>query len=387
MHKGEKHATCWQKFAVAVTAAAVPLLGVALFSSNAGGAVTKAPGPASNYQFSVEPYAAPGTQQRSSFTYELQPGHSILDQVAILNSSSNPESFIVYPEDATNIKGTGGFGFQEQNKIHNTTVGKWLTIGETQITIPAGEEVVDTFQLSIPANAPPGDHVGAIVVQQLHSQPQLPSKQGVNLVLRFAVPMYVRVVGPIRPGMTIESLKVFHQSPLFPYLSGGAKTAVRFTLVNTGNIILIPKTATVSITALVGGTIHSYTVHRGTGAQSKKNPLPAQILPGGQLILTELWSGIPPFDPLTAHVTVSANTPTTSVLTVAASSTTFWYFPWLLVVIVVALIVGLIVWRRRRRRQREPSPGAPGTSPDNTGAAPDSGLAGPTEVPVEEVGV
>lgn len=390
MNRGTQR-TGLRRLVVGVTAAVVPLLGMAVLPPSAGAAVTRPAGPvetaspASNFQFSVEPYASPGTAQRANFTYELAPGHSILDQVAILNSSSSPETFIVYPEDATNIPGTGGFGFEQQGKIHNTAVGKWLTIGQTQFTVPVGKQVIDTFQLSVPADAPPGDHVGAIVVQELHSATQQPAKEGVNLVLRFAVPVFLRVIGPVKPGMTIQNVTVYHDSPLVPYVSGAAKTAVRFTVVNTGNVILLPKSATVSISALIGGTIHSLTVKRVAGEQSKKNPLPSELLPGGQITLTELWSGIPPFDPLTAHVSVSATEPSSQMQVASGSSVTFWYFPWLLVVIVIALIVGFVLWRRWRRRRLDGGPSSPSSSVSGQ-VGPDLSNS-PTGQPAEEVGV
>ena len=112
-----------------------------------------------------------------------------------------------------------------------------------------------------------------------------------NLVLRFAVPVFLRVIGPVKPGMTIENVTVYHDSPLIPYVSGQAKTAVRFTLVNTGNVILLPKSAKVSISALIGGTIHSLTVKRVAGAQSKRDPLPSELLPGGKLIWPSYGAG------------------------------------------------------------------------------------------------
>jgi hypothetical protein len=357
----------------------VAVLGVTLETSVAG-AATAPPASTSGYQFSVEPFAGTGSQQRTDFSYELQPGHSVLDQVLILNNSSNPEAFTVYPEDAVNVSGSSGIGFQQQGLIHNTTVGKWLRIGQTQFSIPPGKEAVDTFQLSIPANAPPGDHVGGVIVQQVKQATQPNSKEGLNLRLRIAVPVYVRVVGPVRPSMTVQSLTVFHDSPLLPYVSGAARVAVRFTLVNTGNVIITPQTATVSITALIGGTLHSYTVHNAAGVPSKKNPLPAQLLPGGKLTLTELWSGIPPFDPLTAHVSATAYYPGGRVPVAAASSSTFWYFPWLLVLIVVALIAGYIVWRRRSRRNE---PGSPGAGPDVAESDPADSVA----ESMEDVGV
>ena len=325
-------------------------------TGTAGAATVPAPkaagGANTNFQFSAEPYAAPGSQQRSYLAYELQPGHHLLDQVVILNKSAAPESFLVYPEDATNIPGTGGFGYQSRAKMHNTAIGLWVTVGNGSLTVPPGKEVVVTFELAVPADATPGDHVGAVVVEELHSPGQQHSRFGLTEVLRIAVPMYLHVVGPVHPGLTIESVKVIHQSPIFPYLQS-TKVAVQVELVNTGDDIVDPKSVAMSITGLIGGTVHSYTVHQTGAAQSKSNPLPIQMLPGARLSLTELWSGVPPFDPLTVHVAAKGIDPTTGLAVTTAGSKLFWYFPWLLVLIVVILVVLYVLWRRRRRARLE----------------------------------
>jgi hypothetical protein len=346
----------------------------------AGAAGAPAPqasgGANTDFQFSAEPYAAPGSQQRSYLSYQLQPGHHLLDQIVVLNKSSAPESFLVYPEDATIIPGTGGFGFQSRAQMHNTAIGVWVTVGNTSLTIPPGKEVVVTFELAVPADAPPGDHVGAVVVEELHPPASQQSRVGINTVLRIAVPMYVHVVGPVHPALTIESITVAHRSPIVPYLQQ-AITAVRVELVNTGNDIIDPKTLTVSITGLIGGTIHSYTVHQTGAAQSKANPLPIQMLPGARLALTEVWGNIPPFDPLTAHAVATGTDPTTGLPVTTAASTLFWYFPWVLVLIVIALVVLFVLWRRRRRRARAeaqgPGPSAPSAVPSPSPATQGSG--------------
>jgi hypothetical protein len=178
--------------------------------------VASSPAPNSQYQFSAEPYAAAGSQQRSDFAYELQAGHRILDQLVIANSSQVPESFLIYGEDATNVPRTGAFSFVQRSQMHNTLVGKWVTVGTSLLTVPPGKEVVDTFALSIPATAPPGDHVGAVIVEELKGPAQEQKPTSVNVVLRIGVPVYVRVVGKVYPGLTIENLKVFHQSPVIP---------------------------------------------------------------------------------------------------------------------------------------------------------------------------
>jgi len=343
----------------AVAAVVLVVLGAASPPAGAGSlpvkskTATSGSSSAPNFEFSAEPYSAPGTQQRSQFSYGLLPGHSVIDQFVVVNSSTTAQTFEVYPEDATNIPGSGGFGFQQQGDIHNVAVGKWITVGTKTFSVPPSQSVVDTFQLTVPNSAAPGDHVGAIVVQEVKNASERRSGTGVNVVLRIAVPVFVRVVGPIHASLTISNVTVFHATPLIPGI-GNSKVAVRFTVVNSGNAIVDPKSATVSITGFIGGTIHSYTVHQSTGAQtaSTKHPLPAQMLPGGKLTLTELWNGLPPFDPMTAHVTVHAIQPVGGLPTSATATASFLYFPWLVVVIVVLLIAAFIWWRRRRRQRR-----------------------------------
>ncbi len=362
---------------LAIAAAAV-VAAVALGALSAGVAPSRAaaaPAPSaaapnSEFQFSAEPFSDPGAQQRSQFTYQLQPGHRILDQVVVKNLSNTTETFLVYGEDATNVPKSGGFAYVQRSQMHNTVVGTWLTIGSTHLAVAPGTQVVDTFALSIPSDGPPGDHVGAVVVEEVKG-PATPKPTGVNLVLRIAVPVFVHVVGNTYPQLTIENLKVFHDSPAFP-LSGSKKVAVRFDVVNTGNVILDPKSVTVSITGSLSGTIHKYTTHQTGAAQSRANPLPLQLLPRGNLSLTEEWNGIPPFDPLTASVTATAVDPSSTQHVSTTASTSFWYFPWIVALILLALIAGviaLIVVRRRRKARAGGAPPSHGGEPGGGGPA------------------
>lgn len=330
-------------------------------------------GSASAFQFSAEPYSSNANQQRPDFTYELQAGHHILDQFVVRNVSQSSESFLAYGEDATNLPVSGGYAFQQRSQMHNTAVGTWLIIGTTQFTVPPGKELVSTFQLTIPPNATPGDHVGGVVVEQVKSPPSQTNPVGVNVVLRRVIPMYVHVVGKSFPALTIEKLTVFHQSPAFPYLDG-TKVAVRFDLVNTGNEIIDPRSVTVSIAGQLSGTIHKYVVHQTGAQQSRANPLPVQMLPGARLTLTEEWSGIPPFDPLSGHVSATAVDPGTTQNISIAASTPFWYFPWILVLVALALVAALVVLIVIRRR-RKTAPGDAGRGP---GHGPDPGEPSPS---------
>lgn len=373
----------------ALAAAVAGGLCVSAGSSAAGAAIpvsSATPVPKAPNQFSAQPYSAADAQQRSSFSYELQPGHHILDQFVVKNLSSAPESFLVYGEDATNVASTGGYAFEQRAQMHNTAVGLWITAGTTHLTVPPGKEAVATFQLAIPANAPPGDHLGGLIVEEVKAPAPQNKPVAVEVVLRVAIPLYVHVVGKSFPALTIENLEVFHQSPVFPYLNG-SKVAVRFDLVNTGNVIVDPSSVTVSITGQLSGTIHKYTVHQTGAAQSRANPLPQQMLPGAKLTLTEEWSGIPPFDPLTGRVSASAVQPGVSEGLSTTASTAFWYFPWIVVLlglVLVALVVGVILIRRRRAAVGGESHGS---GPDPNGGGPRSAPTAKDRGTLEEAGI
>lgn len=352
----------------------------------AGAVPVTSGGANTDFQFSAQPYAVSGSQQRSYFNFQLEPGHRILDQVAILNKSSAPESFLVYPEDATNVPGTGSYSYQSRDKVHNVGAGKWITVGNTSLTVPAGQAAVVTFQVAPPVDAPPGDHAGAIVVEELHPPTASTPKVGINLVLRFAVPLFLHVVGPLHPSVAIQNLVVTHSNPAFPYLSGGANVAVTFDMVNTGNDILNPQSATVSITGLLSGTVHTYTTRQANVTQSRANPLPIQMLPGARLRLTEVWNGLPPFDPLTANVAVKAVDQTDGLPVTDTASTKFWYFPWIPVLIVL-IVIGALIARRRIRRRRADAGGASTDSADSPGDSPQTPPGTPESETMEGAGV
>ena len=367
----------WPAHVAKVIAAVSMALAVGGFPFAAGIAFA-APNPNSGFQFSAEPYSTNAAQQRSDYTYELLAGHQLLDQFVVKNPSTSAESFLVYGEDATNVPATGGYAFQQRSQMHNTAVGLWLNIGTPHFTVPPGKEVVATFQLSIPANASPGDHVGGVVVEEVKTPADQTSPVGVNVVLRRVIPTYVRVVGKSFPQLTIEKLSVFHQSPAFPFLNR-SKVAVRFNLVNTGNEIVDPRSVTVSITGQLSGTIHKFIVRQTGAQQSRANPLPLQMLPGATLTLTEVWSGIPPFDPLSGHVSATALDPGTALSISTAASTPFWYFPWIVVLLfllLVAAVIAVVVIRRRRKAASGDAPRGPQSDPSNGGPTRSASMSG-----------
>ena len=95
--------------------------------------------------------------------------------------------------------------------------------------------VVVPFRITVPANASPGDH-GAAIVAVLSTLGKNPKGENVRLDQRVASRIYLRVNGPLHPGLRIEGLSVTYRHSLNP-LHGGSAT-VRYTVHNVGNVRL-----------------------------------------------------------------------------------------------------------------------------------------------------
>ena len=108
--------------------------------------------------------------------------------------------------------------------------------------------VVLPFRITVPANAAPGDH-GAAIVAVLSTIGKNPKGENVRLDQRVASRIYLRVNGPLHPGLRIEGLSVSYHRSLNP-LHGGSAT-VRYTVHNVGNVRLAAKQA-VSVTGMFG---------------------------------------------------------------------------------------------------------------------------------------
>ncbi|BCB79220.1 hypothetical protein Pflav_056300 [Phytohabitans flavus] len=137
--------------------ALLAVLFAAFPSAPAGAAPVKAPG--DDFKWSVVPSSPKGPTVRSRFEYGLKPGEEVSDWVGVSNLGTEPLKVSVYATDAFNAP-DGGFALlpaSEQPK----DVGAWITLPRKDYTVPVGKRVDIPFKVKIPANAEPGDHIGA----------------------------------------------------------------------------------------------------------------------------------------------------------------------------------------------------------------------------------
>jgi hypothetical protein len=316
-------------------------------SSNSGkGAAPSTASPKAVY--GLGPASATGVDGRPRFKWSASPGGTLQDHVAVLNIGTTPLILDLYARDAVN-QPDGSLGLQTK-ATKPTDAGSWITLeiphGASTVSVPARSTVIVPVSLVVPRNASPGDHTGGIIVS-LTAESTSTGKQVVapNLEQRVAVPVAIRISGPLQPKLSVQSLSASYGQTLNPV--GGGHATITYKVVNTGNVNLGGHEA-VAISGLFGSTVHA------------KAPDVPVLLPGNSILESVPVHGVLPEFLMSARVTVTPLAASGDVdpgLIATRGSKHFWAVPWLLLGIIALLLLG---WRQLRRRKR-PSTGRHGT--------------------------
>jgi hypothetical protein len=312
---------------------------------------TRAAGtPAGQVTWSVVPATSTGPDpNRLEFSYGVvKAGSTITDHVEIANRSSQSAAFSVYGTDASGTSASGALLLLGSNQ-KSTDIGAWCTFagGAHQLStiIDGNKAIIVTFTVTVPPQATPGDHTGAMVAAVGVTRKNAAGESVVENY-RVAVPLELRVPGALRAGLQVQSISTGFSDPLNPFGTGSA--TVSYTLANTGNVRQSGSPA-VKITGPFGQTA---TVHPA------KLPV---ILPGDSVRVAASVSGLFPAGPMTTHIDVKAGWPKGTIpLAQAAADATgtasLFAFPWSLlglILLLAAIGVGIwfyLRWRRRLRR-------------------------------------
>jgi hypothetical protein len=306
---------------------------------------------ADNGTWSVYPTTTANSTPRSAFSFDVAAGATLTDSVTIENAGKQPLRMQLYPADAFNAKGGGGFALRQQDEPNND-VGSWVTLSKTTVTIAPGKDVSIPFTMTVPRTATPGDHAGGIVAVNAEAE-GVQEQGGVTIGIKRAVGtrIYTRVQGPLTPSMNITDVSIdVTEKAQIPLFQKG-RALITYTVVNTGNTRLSADQA-VRVTGLFGQTLAQPTLPRAP-----------ELLPGQEMTLVQEWDSVPAFNQANVRVEMVA-VDAQAGNAVAAGDATVWLIPWffLLGVAVLALIVWLAVrWSRRR------SPAGPASNLGVTG--------------------
>lgn len=290
---------------------------------------------ADNGRWSVFPARA-RTAAEPYFHFTAEPGTVLHDKVTVANLSAAPMAFAVYGADAYNTPRDGGFAVRTRDE-KQTGIGVWTKVATGKVTLPAHGRTTVPFTVTVPADAEPGDHVGAVVALD---QRVAPARNAVGMGVRQAVAarVYLRVGGQRKASVRVDGVHLDYAAPMFPGIGGDKHGTLTYTLVNDGNVTLRPR---VELTAkgLFGRTLLS----------REARTVPAELLPGEHVLLTETWKSPPLLDRGKLTVTVTDQ----GAGLYADASTSFLVAPWALVGLVVLAVLcgaGWAVLRVRVRR-------------------------------------
>ncbi|MFJ3664998.1 WxL protein peptidoglycan domain-containing protein [Streptomyces sp. NPDC090106] len=298
---------------------------------------------ADNGSWSVYPVSS-RIAARPYFYLSADPGQTLTDKVVVANKTDEPMTFRLYAADAYNTARDGGFAVRTLDE-RMRGVGVWAEPARTRIEVPARGKVTVPFTLKVPEGAEPGDHPGALVALDERVD-RGDGSVALGVQRAVAARVYLRVGGPALSAIAVENVRVSHHQPLVPGF-GDSTATVSYTLHNTGNVTLNPKVE-LRATGLFGRTLLARDLTR----------IPAELLPGEKVRLTEPWRGAPQLDWGDVKLTASAKD------TRESASAGFFALPWLVaVVLLVAAAVGtvLLVRARRARAARPASDGARGS--------------------------
>lgn len=334
------------------------VLGLALLLGPSGAALAagSTPSPAPSASSSAPPATVtyglgPSTRGeldlRTGYTLLSTRGGVVKDEVAVVNLSKVPLTLNLYAVDAVN--GPDGELGLKPAADKPEDAARWVRFrtpsGKAYVKLAPQQTVFVPFRVSIPKNAPVGDHLAGIVVSTV-AKGATPGDRGsvVELEQRVALKMAVRVAGELRPELSVEGLSARYTGTLNPLGRGTA--VVTYTVRNTGNVRLGGQQS-VAVTGLFGGA-----------AEAADVPDIPLLLPGGSATFTIPVADVAPEILLTATVRIlplaaegDANPPTEPV----SASTQLWAVPWLVIAGVLLLVLLIALLMRRRRSPQPPT--------------------------------
>lgn len=182
--------------------------------------------------FSARPVDDQGRSlDQTYFTMKLPPGGTATGTILLGNENGSALKVQVDPVDG--LTGATSGAVYANRKDPRKETGRWLTPDASAVTIGAGGRRTLRFSVAVPADAKPGDHVGAIAFQP-PAQPASDGSFSVKQIVRVVVAVQIRVEGPAKRAAELGAMAI---EPI-----GGTQVpSVVLDLTNTGGLLCRPE--------------------------------------------------------------------------------------------------------------------------------------------------
>jgi hypothetical protein len=165
------------------------------------------------------------------FVLDARPGARLSGRVKVTNTGS-AGTVLLTGVDATTGATTGAV--YRSRREPRVGVGRWVHVSTPKVAIGAGQAKLVPFQVTVPADANPGQHLGGIVAEALSPTFRHTTKRGkrsftVKIKELSVVAVEVKLPGPVFQKMAITGIWTGTQA---------GRQTIDLGLANTGNVFL-----------------------------------------------------------------------------------------------------------------------------------------------------
>ena len=149
--------------------------------------------------FTLQPvdYDPSNPATRSYFVINTRQGVTIHNEVRVINEGTAKGTVSLSPADSATAQTTGIIYSPANPSQHE--VGSWIMLGTNQLTLAPGQSQIVPFQIIIPKDEQPGQHIGGIIAasigQQLATNGSSSSQLHINVEHQMIIAVLLNVAG------------------------------------------------------------------------------------------------------------------------------------------------------------------------------------------------
>jgi len=207
--------------------------------------------------------------QPSIIEQKVDPGEMFSSKLRLTNMSGQEHVFLIAKEDISGITGDGHPVFVGNQEKTGYEVSSWISVKEDSVSLGAGETKEIPFDVTIPKQATPGGHFGALFFKLKTTHPK---ETGTGVGYEVGTIISLRVAGNIVEAATIKEFftdKLLYDKPNVTFTA---------TIKNSGNTLVRPR-GPLEISDFFGKKVATLTV----------NDAAAAVLPGGERSFETIW--------------------------------------------------------------------------------------------------